>query len=625
MLVGRTGLSPVMVGRDAELDRLVGLIGARPTPAVALVAGEAGIGKTRLVQELVRRVPDGTLVLAGQADPGTVGRPMELFLDAVDTVLSAVAAGGPGADDAAALVDAVRAADRPAEARVRAGVDLVRRLTAGSAGLVVFEDLHWADSESIAVFERLAAPDPDAVPGALGAAPGGSSDRTGRGQAGGQGGGLVLVGTYRPDGLTRRHPAAEALPRLDRRHTVTHVQLDRLTPVEVSCFLAAVYEEEPSFRAVDTLHTRTGGNPFFLEELVASSRAAPDGADAALPWTVSELVRAELDDLDPDVQEIVRTAAVLGRRVTFDVLAAVTGGSEADLIRRLRAAVDRGVLVEGPPDVFGFHHELAREAIESGLLGRERRRLHEAALAALRAADSRDHVALAHHARGAGRYDDMVAEARLGARQSLALGSSYQALQLAETGLAEAPDDLDLLAVAARAAWLAGLLDDARAHADRSVALARATDDVSAEAEALAMRTRVAFENGDLDAMVVDTDALEGVIDRLPTDGERARAMAAVAQSSMLRDQVEATCEWADKAHDLAAANGLDDVRLAAMAEKGSVLLMRPDRHDEARDLLEAAAAGAERIGDHVLAARSLNNLVWYARRWREADEVREL
>lgn len=77
----------MIVGRSAELDRLSGLLGARAVPAVALVAGEAGIGKTRLVQELVRRAPAGTLVLAGQADPGTVGRPMGLFLDAVDTAV----------------------------------------------------------------------------------------------------------------------------------------------------------------------------------------------------------------------------------------------------------------------------------------------------------------------------------------------------------------------------------------------------------------------------------------------------------------------------------------------------------------------------------------------------------
>jgi DNA-binding CsgD family transcriptional regulator len=625
MLVGRTGLSPVMIGRAADLDRLTGLVGARAEPSVALVAGEAGIGKTRLVQELVRRAPAGTLVLAGQADPGAVGRPMELLLDAVDPVLAARAERGdggeqgdgsgdhgPSAGELDDLVAAVRDADRPAEERVRAGVELVRRLTAGRRGLVVFEDLHWADSESVAVFERLAEPD-----GGRSAAPGPGDDP----------GGLVLVGTYRPDGLSRRHPAAEALPRLERRHTVTHVHLERLNPGEVARFLAAVHDQEPSFRVVDALHSRTGGNPYFLEELVASAgEADPRALDALpLPWTVAELVRSELDDLDPDVRAMVSAAAVLGRRVSFDVLAAVTGAPEADLIERLRAAVDRGLLVEAEPDVFSFHHELAREAIEGALLGRERRRLHEAALDALRATGSRDHVGLVHHARGAGRYDDMVAAARLGAHESLELGSTYQALRLAETGLAEAPDDTALLALAARAAWLSGQFDEAEEHAGRWLALSRAAGEVSYEAPALALWARVAYDRGDIDASAARTDELVAIIDRLPTDEQRARAMAEVAQSYMLREEPEASIEWADKALALAEAHDLGDVRRAAMVEKGSMLISLPMPSDEAPRLLEAAAAEAEAAGDHVLAARALNNLVWYARRWKDGSEVRAL
>ena len=316
---------------------------------------------------------------------------------------------------------------------------------------------------------------------------------------------------------------------------------------------------------------------------------------------------------------------MLGRRVTFDLLAAVTGASESDLIARLRVAVDTGLLVEGDLDVFGFHHELAREAVESGLLGRERRRLHEAALDALRAAGSRDHVALAHHAHGAGRFDDMVDEARLGAHDSLGLGSSYQALQLAETGLAESPGDLDLLGVATRAAWLAGLLDDALAQAERWLAAARRAGDVGAEAEALALGARVAYERGNLDAVAAHTDELIAVLDQLPTDEQRARAMAAVAQSFMLRDRADDTFEWADKALALADAAGVTDVRLQAMAEKGSMLMLDPARTDEARVLLQEVAAGAEREGEHLLAARTFNNLIWHARQWSDVDEVRSL
>jgi DNA-binding CsgD family transcriptional regulator len=598
--VGRAGLSPVMVGRAAELDRLVGLVGARSVPSVALVAGEAGIGKTRLVQELVQAVPPGTLVLAGQADPGTVGRPMELFLDALEAAPSGERGGDGDSQIDDDLQRAVRDDDRPADERVRAGVELVRKLTAGVTGLLVFEDLHWADSESLSLFERLAEPD---------------------------GGRLLVVGTYRPDALSRRHPAADLLPRLERRHSVAHVRLARLSLAEVNGFLRAVYGGEPSFRVVEALHSRTGGHPFFLEELVAS---AGDGSSGdidgmPLPWTVAELVTSQLDELTPDVRRMVSAAAVLGRRVSFDLLAAVTGASEDELIAQLRAAVDAGMLVEAEPDVFGFHHEIAREAIKEGLLGRERRRLNEAALAALRGSGSRDHIALAYHARGAGRYDDMVEEARLGAHESLALGSSYQALQLAELGLTEAEDDVELLSAAARAAWLADLLDDALAHADRWLALARRRDDVVEEAAALSMRVRVAFELGDLEAMAAFSDELVAIVDRLPDDGERARAMASIAQSYMLRDLMTEASMWADRAQALAEAEGLDGVRLAAMVEKGSALMLLPERTTEGAELLAGAAEEASKAGEHILAARAFNNLLWHARRWDDVDEARVL
>ena len=464
----------------------------------------------------------------------------------------------------------------------------------------MFEDLHWADSESLTLFERLAEPD---------------------------GGRLLVVGTYRPDGLSRRHPAGDLLTRLERRHAVTNVRLNRLAPADVSGFLAAVFGEDPSFRTVDALHRRTGGNPFFLEELVASAgdMSTDALATAPLPWTIAELVRAQLDELDPAVRGIITAASVLGRRVSFDMLAAVTGTDEDELIALLRSAVDSGLLVEADPDSFSFHHDLAREAIRSTLLGRERRRLNEAALDVLQRSHSRDHVAMALHAQGAERYDQMVAEARLGAHESLRLGSTYQALQLAETGLAEAEDDLGLRGMATKAAWLAGLLDDAAAHGDLWLRHARAASDISEEAAALSLRLRIAYDAGDLDEMDTFTQVLISTIDQLPGDEERARAMAFVAQSYMLRDQILQTCDWADKAYALATANGYESVGVAAMVEKGSVLVIEAATADEGAALLRAAVEEAERIGDHLLAARALINLVWQARQSSEIDEARDL
>lgn len=597
VLVGRAGLSPEMVGRSVELERLAGLVGTSKVPSVALVAGEAGIGKTRLVQELVAGLPRGTLILAGQADPDTSARPFALLLDAIG---ASTDRHGAAFDEHAELDALVRNGDEPAEVRIAAAVRLVRLIAADRPGLLLFEDLHWADADSLSVFERLAEPD------------------AGR---------MLLVGTYRPDGLSRRHPASELLPRLERRHAVTHLHLGRLEVQDVGIFLNSVFGEFPSYRVTKALHARTGGNPFFLEELIAASRTMPrcELDDMPLPWTVTELVRSQFDDLDPDVRRIVAAASELGRRVPFDVLAAVTGSSEDQLIELLRGAVDVGLLLEVEPDVFGFHHEIAREAIASGLLGRERRRLHEAAFQVLRDAGSTDHAALSRHAEGAGRFDDMVEESRLGAREYLDRGSSYQALQLAECGLSEAEDDLDLLGLATRAAYLSGLIDESTGYGDDWLAAARRADQVCDEAEALALRLRLAFEMGDLDGMARFTDELVTVIDRLPTDQERARAMVAVAQSYMLRDEAGPAVTWADKAFELAGRFDLADVRLAALVEKGSVLLHDTSTNTEGRAILEATSEEAERAGEHMLAARALNNLVWHLLGWEDTDSVRAL
>ncbi|GID31633.1 regulatory LuxR family protein [Paractinoplanes brasiliensis] len=560
-----------MIGRESELRRLARLASSRE-PAVAIIAGEPGIGKTRLVLELLATLPATTVVLVGQAEPGSLSRPYEVLLDAID--------GRPevGEQQLAALTDAARS---PVQ-RLHTGLAILGDLIGDTPAVIVFEDLHWADSESAALFERIAD----------------------------QHGPRLLIGTYRPDEVSRRQPVAGLLARTERRHAVTHVRLDRLTPAQTAALIAAATGAPAPLRAATALHTRTGGNPFFLEELL---RALP-GQDAEalveqpLPWSLADVLRRQVDDLEPAGHRIVEAATVLGHRIPFDLLAEVTGAGEDELIAVLRDLVTRGVLVESGDDEFTFRHALVREAIGGQMLGRQRRRLHEAALDVLLRAGGSDPAMIAHHARGAGRYDDLVAAARRGTASYLSIGSAYQALQLAEMGLDEVPDDTELLAGAARAAWLAGLLDDALRHARQWRDLAAGASD---RAEALYLLVRLAWESREFDEMRALTDDIETLIARLPRGADQARAMTAVAQSEYLRDELDAAVRWADRALTLADEFDLPAVRMSALLEKGAALSERPRTAAEGREILTALVDDAEKAGEWVLAARALNTLFY--------------
>ena len=490
MLAARTGLSPVMVERATELARLRELATTTGDPAVALISGEAGVGKTRLVAELVATLDPAVAVLAGQGSQGAPGRPFQLLLEAVEPQVATWDAVPERLADRSEPLRLLLAPVAPKlaghaerdygqEELLRAAVDLVRELAGPDGAVLVFEDLHWADAESIALFGRLAI-----TPGLP----------------------LLLAGTFRPEGVGRRHPLVELLVELERQRMVTTIALERLGRAGVAELLAAVYRNPVPFQVAEALHRRTGGNPFFLEELVVTAGRADPARLAALPlpWNLSEAVLRRLDDLDPAQRRVVDAAAILGRRISFDLLAAVTGSGEDELIAVLRHLVAGNVMVEEEPDVFAFRHALTREAIAGRLLGRERRRLHEKALAAIQESGADDWAAVAWHAQGAGRYDELVEAARSGAWSYLQQGSTAEALRLAETGLSEADRDLDLLAAASKAAWMIGLQSLAIEHGERWHREAAAAGDPALEARALIHLARALLGGAGLPAPVAD-------------------------------------------------------------------------------------------------------------------------
>ena len=199
VLSGRVGMSPIMIGRARPFARLAGIVDAADVmtseqPAVALVSGEPGIGKTRLVRELVESLPTRITTIGIIAQPGSMGRPLDAVTGLVDPALTG--------DDLATAVS-----------------DLVGEAVAKGPTVLVIEDLHWIDTASANLIDRIAQqPWPN----------------------------LVIIATYRPNDLSRGQPGGELVLRLERRHSVEQVRLDRLDRTEVGAMVAAIADGDRS-------------------------------------------------------------------------------------------------------------------------------------------------------------------------------------------------------------------------------------------------------------------------------------------------------------------------------------------------------------------------------------------
>jgi hypothetical protein len=372
ILVGvGSGSCPVLVGRDAELAELVSGLDAAVSGrggAIVLV-GEAGIGKSRLAQETTANARRrGMNVLAGRAVEGgrVVVRPLH------EALLAHLRTAGPPATPElvafrpalARLVPEWRSPGRPPaeESLVVLGEAVVRllRVVAGQDGcLLVLEDLHWADPESLEIFEYLAdniATEP-----------------------------VLCVGTFRTG------EAGGALARarqLSARRAATIVDVDRLTDTEVVEMAAACLGEPVLSEQVrDVLRSAADGVPFFVEELLADAAAAV-GSTLAVPVSFAETVRRRLREATPEARAVLRVAAVLGRRFEWRLLPDACELVEEAVLAGLTWAVEAQLLAgdqdgEAGGGRFGFRHALTREAVLADVLAPERARLAGRALKAI--------------------------------------------------------------------------------------------------------------------------------------------------------------------------------------------------------------------------------------------------
>jgi tetratricopeptide (TPR) repeat protein len=381
------------IGRHDELGRLESLLddvigsGAR---RLVVIAGEPGIGKTRLAAKLaVEARANGAVALYGRCDEG-LETPFQPFVEALEQLAAAtdmaglVASLGGRAASLAALVPAIQA--HVPEAAARTGdplgerhalfdaVDATVEYASESAPVVVvLDDLHWADATSLMLLRYLA-----------------RSSRPAR---------LLMVGTYRHTELDRGHPLAECLADLRSSGRMDRVVLHGLGAAEVGELVESWRGEAGADAFVAALCDQTLGNPFFVQELLRHLAEQGSSSLGDLPEGIREVIGRRLSRLVPAVNDTLRVAAVIGRDFDVATLAGALGSSRDEVLDALDAAIAAEVVTEMPEPLgaFAFTHALVRQTLYDDLSAPRRAQLHWRVGQALRVAHPGDLYRQAAH------------------------------------------------------------------------------------------------------------------------------------------------------------------------------------------------------------------------------------
>ncbi|MEU0566888.1 AAA family ATPase [Nonomuraea sp. NPDC005983] len=338
-------MNGLLVGRTAELARLVRVLesAASGTAGVALVGGDAGIGKTRLVTELVGAARErGFNVLVGQCAELGDTLPYLPLADALRGAEPAVREAAAAHPMLGQLLPGMESAPSAGLTQQRLFGSLLGLLAEIQPVLFVIEDMHWADrsTRDLLVFlSRMVQAEQ-----------------------------VCVAGTYRTDDLHRRHPLRSVLAELKRLPAVTAVELGPLDLGEMADYVATFGDVDA--QELGMIVTRAGGNPFYAEELFA---AMAEGD--SLPDGLASLLMSRVEVLSEAGQRVLRAAAVAGRRVEDELLREVSGLPLAEFEDAVREIVSRGLLrVDGYG--YAFRHALLQEAVYTDLLPGERTRLH---------------------------------------------------------------------------------------------------------------------------------------------------------------------------------------------------------------------------------------------------------
>lgn len=372
------------VGREQELaamDRAWQRV-STGSRQVMLVAGEAGIGKTRILGEFARRSLSAGITLVGHCDEEAL-TPYQPFVEALTQMLDGVTDAdlteqmreGNLTPEIARLVPNLTVRlpklDRgavvdPESERFRLFQAVDRLFSSASHRtplLILLDDLHWADKSSLLLLRHLARGAPSTA--------------------------ILLIGTYRPDGVERT-PLGELLADLQRDRGAARLVLRGLTIEDAERLVKAITGRRPARSFMKSLTSETSGNPFFIREVVHhlkdaglldqvdGTKHAPLAARTFVPESVKEVINQRLVRLTEPCNRALSLASVLGREFRLDVLARVGSFDEDELLDALEAARAAGLIVEehGVQGKFSFSHALIREVLYEKLSETRRIRLH---------------------------------------------------------------------------------------------------------------------------------------------------------------------------------------------------------------------------------------------------------
>ncbi len=585
-LMARRMTSSVLVGRTEAVELLVSAAAAAADghPRHAVIGGEAGVGKTRLLAEARTRAESSgaKVLLGGCVSMGAEGLPFAPYTEIIRALVGTegaaaiIAAAGRAAPDLARLVPALDVGERPPDQELTAQtrlyealLDLMRRLAERQPLVLQLEDLHWADPGTLAATSFLLR--------AIDTEP------------------ISIQASYRADEVTRRHPIRTWLAEVQRDVRVERIELVALGEAEVAELIDHIAEQPLSEREVAEIYQRSDGNPFFVEELLCCRSDYGE----TLPASLREVLLARVDALPEDVQRLLGVAAVGGREVEHEMLLAVA--SQGEVADDLRSLVDVGLLVPtraaDGDDAYRFRHALVQEVVYDAMLPTERRRLHLSwgeYLSAHSVEAVADQVQLAYHWREA--RDPRALAASIAAGDSAMDAFSYEvaAKEFGEALLlwpdeAVAGTSLDHVGLLERHARSAYLASDFRtAAASCREALDELGDpDPARRTGLLILLARIEWVSGEYGPA---TRTYELALETSPTEPPivRVRALSGLGQAYMLEARLRKARPLLEAAIEGARAIGSRDVEGHALNSLAAVLAGLGE-HETGVEMIDAA------------------------------------